>query len=66
MPGQLFPESAGAGPTYELFFMSTKLLEGVLKVIATQKNFTPEDANLELTSWELSATLTAKLSSGIL
>lgn len=46
--------------------MSRRLLEGVLKVIATQKNFTPEDDNLELTSWELSTTLTAKLSSGIL
>ena len=65
MPGQLVPEPAGAGPSYKLFLVSAQIVEGVLKVTATQKKLTPAGENLELTSWELSTTLTVQLSSGI-
>lgn len=37
MFGQLLPESAGAGHTFKLFFMTIRLSQRVLKVIATQK-----------------------------
>lgn len=37
MSGQLLPESADAGHTFKLFIMTIRLLQRVLKVIATRK-----------------------------
>lgn len=37
MSEQLLPENAGAGHPFKLLFMTIRLLQRVLKVIATQK-----------------------------